>query len=138
MHLFAEDGLDYGGGAAVHGAFVNVGFFFFEEEGFGGNEIATEDFSGVEEFDLFGAAGGVLELAGREGFEDNQARGLGGAQHRSVNFVPNIGRQVQKDRKDSVKVTERPVPGGEVGLLDSHVDARRVRPLQGSFHADLR
>src|SRR5208283_5035338 len=55
-----------------------------------------------------------------------------------MNSRAQIGREMQKDGSDCVKLAYRPSPCGEVGLFDGHCQAGRLRRFAGALHADGR
>src|SRR5208283_3085933 len=55
-----------------------------------------------------------------------------------MNLWAKIGREMQKNGSDSVKLAERPTPSGQVGLFDDHRQSGRLRRFAGALHADGR
>ena len=110
--LFAEDGADDGSRATVQSAFVYMNFRLAQFQGFGALEIVTEDFCGVKQFYLLGAAGRVLELGRSESLKNQQAAGLQGCEEISVNLRAYRRRQMEEDADGRIELPYRPVPGG--------------------------
>jgi len=101
--FFAEDGADDSGAAAVKAAFVELNFALVQFDGFGGLKIVTKDVRGVEELDLLGPSGSVLNLGGSESLKNQEAAWLQGGEYISVNRCAHLRSQMEEDAGSRVE-----------------------------------